>query len=974
MSNTIDYPILYEGNENYFFISYSHHSKTDVYRILRKLNSLGVRFWYDKGLEKGVDWEKHVHEKMQKSSCVLFFFDANFFTSQSLQKEVRIVSETPLKFCPVYYEGLVYQQLNRKLPLNFILDEDVDNSLRALFNSKITGIIFDSDNPDRFIGEICDEAEKNKCISEASKKTVVSNSRKIAFVGKNSLFSKSVFDGIQHVFSASQHIVDSFLLNDSETLPIEYAFKDCLKRLISSDYSGVIVRPIGKMDDSTFALFKDLCIYKDVVLCDVDITKEQRQLIPLNRSPSYVCSDFELGGTKIASVVNQYCFNKGYMNSDVVICCGPTKNGPASVRSEALVKSLTTNLNLTIHKVFLNSLKPEDCFDRIKNFLEKTSFNNIKNRNLIIYLGNDNVALYFSKHLSDIVCGSSTIADYGSICILGYDGIVGTTGNSVLEESPYNYATVDTLPNDQGKIAAETLIKEIENKCDGEIVKVTPKVIKRFYLKPTMENKLSSIDDLLTNATLFILDLDGTIADTETLHWEAYDIVMKKTYGFSLRNENIKNYIGNSEVSIYRMIEKDYSIKIDDDYFLKTRLDEYLKLVEKRKLSIFKWANDFFNNYKDKKIVLLTSQVPQIVDHLLTFWGLDSIIPNNMRISAHNGKITKKEFFEHPEKFVNLGNKELGDIVVFEDSNHVAKLASDLGYTTIGISHRFNKNKLIDFTSVIDKSIKKGLFVGLSGLDAVFYINGMPEKNQKTKTNRYDIAVGGPALKAAITCSKLGGNATLITGLGNGPLSYQVRKECEKYGIEIIDIMPSKTIPNISFVGIDLLTSTRDIVSGQTISDEKINIPESFYKKFDYCLYDCNLPHFTNELVDNLQLYDIPLVLDCGSWKDNIEVAIRHSQCIISSSTFKSQNDQDVFELQKTFAIPKAAKTNGGDPIEINIEGKFDEVSVLKKNNVNTLGAGDVLHGAFCYFYFDKGMDFKSSIKNASDIATSYVS
>ena len=70
----------------------------------------------------------------------------------------------------------------------------------------------------------------------------------------------------------------------------------------------------------------------------------------------------------------------------------------------------------------------------------------------------------------------------------------------------------------------------------------------------------------------------------------------------------------------------------------------------------------------------------------------------------------------------------------------------------------------------------------------------------------------------------------------------------------------------------------------------------------------------------------------------------------------------------------KAARTNGGSPIEACENNKSYKINVSEKANVNTLGAGDVLHGAFCYYYFDENKDFVSSLEEASKIATKYIS
>ena len=97
----------------------------------------------------------------------------------------------------------------------------------------------------------------------------------------------------------------------------------------------------------------------------------------------------------------------------------------------------------------------------------------------------------------------------------------------------------------------------------------------------------------------------------------------------------LKRYIGNSEKAIYKMIESDYQIKINVTDFLSKRITAYLKLVEQRNLQPFKWVSDFIGEFPNAPILLLTSQVPEVVDYLLSYWGLDDVIPKKMRISVH---------------------------------------------------------------------------------------------------------------------------------------------------------------------------------------------------------------------------------------------------------------------------------------------------------------------------------------------------
>lgn len=290
------------------------------------------------------------------------------------------------------------------------------------------------------------------------------------------------------------------------------------------------------------------------------------------------------------------------------------------------------------------------------------------------------------------------------------------------------------------------------------------------------------------------------------------------------------------------------------------------------------------------------------------------------------------------------------EVTVFEDSNHVAEYALKKGYMVIGIAHKYNYNSLKSCSFLLDSKYKKGLFVGLCGIDIVYETNGYPVENMKMKTNNYSLRLGGPALNAAIQYSKLGGSATLVCEIGNHPTAKLIRKILEEYNIEIIDISNLKEIPNISCVILNRASSSRTIFSGQSKSNyQHVNI--SFAKEYDFCLYDCNIMNFTKDLIDTLKNYEIPIVLDCGSWKENIDYAIKNADVIISSEHFTNSNGDDIFALTQNDKLKCVAKTRGEKSILFR-DNVIQELEIEKVQSAFTLGAGDVFHGAFCYFLF----------------------
>ncbi len=73
------------------FVSYSHKDYKAVYCDLIEFQRAGVRYWYDRGLPAGKDWNKVVEEKIKSPLCsgVVFYLSRNLFLSRSVLREIE---------------------------------------------------------------------------------------------------------------------------------------------------------------------------------------------------------------------------------------------------------------------------------------------------------------------------------------------------------------------------------------------------------------------------------------------------------------------------------------------------------------------------------------------------------------------------------------------------------------------------------------------------------------------------------------------------------------------------------------------------------------------------------------------------------------------------------------------------------------------------------------------------------------------
>ena len=255
----------------------------------------------------------------------------------------------------------------------------------------------------------------------------------------------------------------------------------------------------------------------------------------------------------------------------------------------------------------------------------------------------------------------------------------------------------------------------------------------------------------------------------------------------------------------------------------------------------------------------------------------------------------------------------------------------------------------------------RGCFVGLTTLDYVFYVDSQPEKNAKAKTNNFKRFVGGPAANAAITYALLGGNATLVTCLGNTVESDFIKETLKGFGVKVLNCTEDETLPNIAAIAVDHF-GDRKIFSGQN-QYTAINVPVLY--KPDFCLFDLNQQELSLGILKNC---DCEIVVDAGSWKGETAEFLKKANVVIASENFRDPSGHDVFAMKECINAKKAI-TGGEKPILL-ADG---EIPVEPVACVDSLAAGDIFHGAFCFAYYHKHCDFKAALAYAAKIATESV-
>ena len=114
------------------------------------------------------------------------------------------------------------------------------------------------------------------------------------------------------------------------------------------------------------------------------------------------------------------------------------------------------------------------------------------------------------------------------------------------------------------------------------------------------------------------------------------------------------------------------------------------------------------------------------------------------------------------------------------------------------------------------------------------------------------------------------------------------------------------------------------------------------------------------------------MVFDGGSWKPGTELLLPFVDTAICSSDFRPPgctSEDQAIQYLRAAGVPRIAITKGADPIQYLAGASSDSIEVPRADAVDTSGAGDIFHGAFC-FYTATGSNFVDSLREAAAIAS----
>ena len=275
-------------------------------------------------------------------------------------------------------------------------------------------------------------------------------------------------------------------------------------------------------------------------------------------------------------------------------------------------------------------------------------------------------------------------------------------------------------------------------------------------------------------------------------------------------------------------------------------------------------------------------------------------------------------------------------------------------------------------------SKKNILCIGMPVRDLTFGVQAVPGRGQKFHADRFAQICGGNALNAAIGISRLGGHATLTGPMGDAAetSSQYLFDDLAKEGIDTSHLvhMPGLVTP-ISGIMMDP-SGERTIISFRDPALWKVKLPspDVLLKDCDAILIESRCAEFSTDLCHEARRRNIPVVVDIDSTMSQSEGLLSASSHLIFSDEAlqgTAGTADDVAALRKMAKLTSSflAVTLGPKgTLWLDESGEIQKTPAFPVHTVDTLGAGDIFHGAFA-LEFAGGSSIPDALRFASAAA-----
>lgn len=250
----------------------------------------------------------------------------------------------------------------------------------------------------------------------------------------------------------------------------------------------------------------------------------------------------------------------------------------------------------------------------------------------------------------------------------------------------------------------------------------------------------------------------------------------------------------------------------------------------------------------------------------------------------------------------------------------------------------------------------KVICVGIAVLDQIYVVERLPAGDGKNFASGYREVGGGPAATAAVTIARLGGEAELWVRLGDDLCGNTILAELTAYGVETRSCRRfAGVLSSCSAVAVDP-DGARTIIAfaDPDLPADPTWLPVARIGNAGGVLGDMRWPEGTAKAFEAAYEASVPRILDA----DTVPEGILQTPYSLASHVLFSRPGLEAFTGETRLVEGMAmagdrlegwiAVTDGGNGVYWHDRtGSLAHAPAFTVPVVDTLGAGDVFHGAF---------------------------
>ncbi len=246
------------------------------------------------------------------------------------------------------------------------------------------------------------------------------------------------------------------------------------------------------------------------------------------------------------------------------------------------------------------------------------------------------------------------------------------------------------------------------------------------------------------------------------------------------------------------------------------------------------------------------------------------------------------------------------------------------------------------------------LCAGIATLDYVYQVEEMPTRAEKYRARNFTVTTGGTAANAAVAIARLGADVALFASLGDDAIGDGIVAALRREGIDCTNLrqVPGRASP-VSAIIVDR-GGERMIVSyaDPLLPRDTDWLPERLPEGVGAVLGDTRWQEGSAHLFRLAREAGIPAVLDADREPERVPELLS----LATHIAFSMQGLRDITghsdarRALESFSPDVGAwlaVTNGGEGLFYWRDGAVHHLPAFPIQPVDTLGAGDVWHGAF---------------------------